>query len=69
MLKFTAGRTLKEAVGAPKRGGAKKSAAKKAALAILPSTAVAKSFVVTSSCAFWNFTSSAVASDAEAVTT
>jgi DNA-binding protein HU-beta len=30
VLKFTAGRTLKEAVGAPKRGGAKKSAAKKA---------------------------------------
>ena len=29
VLKFTAGRTLKEAVGAPKRGGAKKSAAKK----------------------------------------
>src|ERR1700735_2247882 len=31
VLKFTAGRTLKEAVGAPKRGGAKKSAAKKTA--------------------------------------
>jgi DNA-binding protein HU-beta len=31
VLKFTAGRTLKEAVGAPKRGGAaKKSVAKKA---------------------------------------
>ena len=29
VLKFTAGRTLKEAVGAPKRGGAKKTAAKK----------------------------------------
>ena len=29
VLKFTAGRTLKEAVGAPKRGGAKKSTAKK----------------------------------------
>ena len=29
VLKFTAGRTLKEAVGAPKRGGAKKSVAKK----------------------------------------
>jgi DNA-binding protein HU-beta len=29
VLKFTAGRTLKEAVGAPKRGGAKKSAVKK----------------------------------------
>jgi DNA-binding protein HU-beta len=29
VLKFTAGRTLKEAVGAPKRGGAKKAAAKK----------------------------------------
>jgi DNA-binding protein HU-beta len=28
VLKFTAGRTLKEAVGAPKRGGAKKSTAK-----------------------------------------
>jgi DNA-binding protein HU-beta len=28
VLKFTAGRTLKDAVGAPKRGGAKKSAAK-----------------------------------------
>jgi DNA-binding protein HU-beta len=31
VLKFTAGRTLKEAVGAPKRGGAKKSTAKKSA--------------------------------------
>jgi len=31
VLRFTAGRTLKEAVGAPKRGGAKKSAAKKTA--------------------------------------
>ena len=31
VLKFTAGRTLKEAVGAPKRGGAKKSAKKSAA--------------------------------------
>jgi len=31
VLRFTAGRTLKEAVGAPKRGGAKKSAAKKSA--------------------------------------
>jgi DNA-binding protein HU-beta len=30
VLKFTAGRTLKEAVGAPKRGGAKKSAKKTA---------------------------------------
>ena len=29
VLKFTAGRTLKEAVGAPKRGAAKKSTAKK----------------------------------------
>ena len=29
VLKFTAGRTLKDAVGAPKRGGAKKSTAKK----------------------------------------
>jgi DNA-binding protein HU-beta len=29
VLKFTDGRTLKEAVGAPKRGGAKKTAAKK----------------------------------------
>ena len=29
VLKFTAGRTLKEAVGAPKRGAAKKSVAKK----------------------------------------
>lgn len=29
VLKFTAGRTLKEAVGAPKRAGAKKTAAKK----------------------------------------
>jgi DNA-binding protein HU-beta len=29
VLKFTAGRTLKDAVGAPKRGGAKKAAAKK----------------------------------------
>jgi len=29
VLKFTAGRTLKEAVSAPKRGGAKKSVAKK----------------------------------------
>jgi DNA-binding protein HU-beta len=28
VLKFTAGRTLKDAVGAPKRGGAKKSTAK-----------------------------------------
>ncbi len=31
VLKFTAGRTLKDAVGAPKRGGAKKTAAKKTA--------------------------------------
>jgi DNA-binding protein HU-beta len=31
VLKFTAGRTLKDAVGAPKRGGAKKSVAKKTA--------------------------------------
>jgi DNA-binding protein HU-beta len=31
VLRFTAGRTLKEAVGAPKRGGAKKSAKKSAA--------------------------------------
>ena len=30
VLKFLAGRTLKEAVGTAKRGGAKKSAAKKA---------------------------------------
>jgi DNA-binding protein HU-beta len=30
VLRFTAGRTLKEAVGAPKRGGAKKAVAKKA---------------------------------------
>ena len=30
VLRFTAGRTLKEAVGAPKRGAAKKSTAKKA---------------------------------------
>src|SRR5580700_8886778 len=29
VLRFTAGRTLKDAVGAPKRGGAKKTAAKK----------------------------------------
>lgn len=29
VLKFTAGRTLKDAVGAPKRGAAKKTAAKK----------------------------------------
>ena len=29
VLKFTAGRTLKEAVGAPKRGAAKKTVAKK----------------------------------------
>ena len=29
VLRFTAGRTLKEAVGAPRRGGAKKTAAKK----------------------------------------
>ena len=29
VLKFTAGRTLKEAVGAPRRGAAKKTAAKK----------------------------------------
>jgi hypothetical protein len=34
--------------------------AKKAARANLPASAVAKSFVVTSSCAFWNFTSDAV---------
>lgn len=38
VLRFTAGRTLKEAVGAPKRGGAKKSAAKKSA----PKKSVAK---------------------------
>jgi DNA-binding protein HU-beta len=31
VLKFTAGRTLKDAVGAPKRGAAKKTAAKKTA--------------------------------------
>ena len=31
VLKFTAGRTLKEAVGTARRGGAKKSAAKKSA--------------------------------------
>jgi DNA-binding protein HU-beta len=31
VLRFTAGRTLKEAVGAPKRGGAKKAAPKKSA--------------------------------------
>ena len=31
VLRFTAGRTLKEAVGAPKRGGAKKTAKKSAA--------------------------------------
>lgn len=33
VLKFTAGRTLKEAVGAPKRGGAKKATAAKKTVA------------------------------------
>ncbi len=42
--------------------GTSLATAKKAALANLPSTAAAKSFVVTTSCAFWNFTSNAVAS-------
>jgi len=42
------------------RNGTPLAAAKKAALANLPSSAVAKSFIVTTSCAFWNFTSTAV---------
>ena len=42
VLKFTAGRTLKEAVGAPKRGGAKKSAAKKTAKKSVAKKAPAK---------------------------
>ena len=37
--------------------GTSLAAAKRAALANLPPTAVAKSFVTTTSCAFWNFTS------------
>jgi hypothetical protein len=37
--------------------GTSLAAAKRAALANLPSTAVAKSFVTTTSCSFWNFTS------------
>jgi hypothetical protein len=37
--------------------GTSLAAAMKAARASLPSTAVAKSFVVTTSCAFWNLTS------------
>jgi len=40
--------------------GTSLAAAKKAARANLPSSAEAKSFVVTTSCAFWNFTSTAV---------
>ncbi len=36
------------------------AAAKRAALANLPAGAVAKSFVTTTSCAFWNFTSDEV---------
>jgi DNA-binding protein HU-beta len=45
VLKFTAGRTLKEAVGAPKRGAAKKSAAKAPAAkkAVAKKAAVKKS--------------------------
>jgi DNA-binding protein HU-beta len=43
VLKFTAGRTLKDAVGAPKRGAAKKTAAKKtAAKKVVAKKAVAK---------------------------
>ena len=42
VLKFTAGRTLKEAVGAPKRGGAKKTAAKAPAKKAVAKKAVAK---------------------------
>ena len=42
VLKFTAGRTLKEAVGAPKRGGAKKSTAKKTAKKSVAKKAPAK---------------------------
>jgi DNA-binding protein HU-beta len=42
VLKFTAGRTLKEAVGAPKRGGAKKSAKKSAAKKSVAKKAPAK---------------------------
>ena len=42
VLKFTAGRTLKEAVGAPKRGGAKKTAKKSAAKKSVAKKAPAK---------------------------
>jgi DNA-binding protein HU-beta len=42
VLKFTAGRTLKEAVGAPKRGGAKKSAKKSPAKKSVAKKAPAK---------------------------
>ena len=42
VLKFTAGRTLKEAVGAPKRGGAKKTAAKAPAKKAVAKKAPAK---------------------------
>src|ERR1700722_18926663 len=45
VLRFTAGRTLKEAVGAPKRGGAKKSAAKKTAKKSVAKKAPAKKAV------------------------
>ncbi|HEY5024866.1 MAG TPA: hypothetical protein VII76_07805 [Acidimicrobiales bacterium] len=40
--------------------GTSLATAEKAARANLPSSAVAKSFVVTTSCAFWNFTSTIV---------
>jgi DNA-binding protein HU-beta len=42
VLKFTAGRTLKEAVGAPRRGGAKKTAKKSAAKKSVAKKAPAK---------------------------
>ena len=42
VLKFTAGRTLKDAVGAPKRGGAKKTAKKSAAKKSVAKKAPAK---------------------------
>jgi DNA-binding protein HU-beta len=45
VLKFTAGRTLKEAVGAPKRGGAKKAAKKSPAKKSVAKKAPAKKAV------------------------
>ena len=47
VLKFTAGRTLKDAVGAPKRGGAKKSTAKKSTAKKPTKTSTVKAVVAT----------------------